>query len=47
MSLVRYEYLLDKLLQAEIAVTEKQTEYFLEVVERIERRRRRHPQFTL
>jgi hypothetical protein len=43
----RYEYLLDKLLEAEIAVTEAQTEYFLELVERIERRNRRNPQFTL
>ena len=47
MSFVRYEYLLNKLLRAELAVTETQTEYFLEIVERIERRNRRNPQFTL
>jgi hypothetical protein len=33
----RYEYLLDKLLWAELAVTEAQTAYFLQLAERIER----------
>jgi hypothetical protein len=45
--MVPYEYLLDKLLEAELAVTNAQTEYFLQLVERIERRNRRNPQFTL
>jgi hypothetical protein len=47
MSFVRYERLLNELLRAEIAVTEAQTAYFLEIAERIERRNRRNPQFTL
>jgi hypothetical protein len=37
----RYKYLLDKLLWAEIAVTEAQAAYFLQLAERIERRSRR------
>jgi hypothetical protein len=43
----RYEYLLDKLLWAEIAVTEAQTAYFLQLAERIAARSRRAPKFTL
>jgi len=44
-TLARYEYLLDELLQAEIAVTEAQTAFFLETAERIaaRSRRRREP----